>query len=81
MTMRYSNQKDTDFKAAKRHVLRFGKYQGKSLDEIATSDDGLRYLDWLRGQSFVGGVTASWLRIYLDDPSISRDLNRLVEGE
>jgi len=76
----YSKRKDADFKAAKRHVISFGQYRGKTLDEIAESDDGLRYLDWLRGQSFVGSVTAAWLRVYLDDPSIKAELAKLVGG-
>jgi uncharacterized protein (DUF3820 family) len=76
----YSKRKDADFKAAKQHVLPFGKFRGKTLDEIAESDDGLRYLDWLRGQSFVGSVTATWLRIYLDNPAIKSELAKLVGG-
>ncbi len=79
--MKYNNRKDADFKAAKRHVINFGKYKGKTLDEIAESDDGLRYLDWLRGQSFVGSVTATWLRIYLEDPSIKAELAKLFGEE
>lgn len=63
------------FDHAKRYVIRFGKYSGSTIDEIAQTDEGLRYLDWLRGEregkkSFLDDALAA----YLDDSAIRGDL-------
>jgi len=68
-------------------VMPFGKHAGRTLDDIATSDAGLRYLDWLRGEREKPGpgprgglpdVVLSALVAYLDDPAIKSDLRALV---
>lgn len=66
------------FKDAAAVKLAFGTYRGSSLDDIATSDDGLKYLDWLRGQKWVGGRLREALTAYLEDPAIKRDLENIL---
>jgi uncharacterized protein (DUF3820 family) len=57
----------------------FGKYRGKTLDEIASNDEGLRYLDWLYGETETeAGPVQDALRVYLADPTIAKDLRSLV---
>jgi hypothetical protein len=66
------------FDSARKCIVRFGKYAAMTIDEIAQSDEGLRYLDWLRGEregkkSFLDDALAA----YLDDPTIKDELNAL----
>ena len=64
------------FREAADFVMPFGKYKGKTIDEVAVTDEGLRYLDW-----FAGEVTKEPVRTavatYLADPAISEDLSAL----
>lgn len=70
-----------DIDQAKNVPILFGKYSGKTIDQIATDDEGLRYLDWLRGdmmnKTLYGSRVAFYeaLCVYLDDPTISRELD------
>ncbi len=75
----------TDFATARDWIMPFGKYRGRTLDAIASNDDGLLYLDWLRGQkdaerqsSPASRETHRMLVAYLDDPTIAGDLAKLV---
>ena len=71
-------------------VMSFGKFAGQSLDEVAGTDAGLRYLDWLLGELEAGvrmgftlgerrAKTLVALRLYLTDPAIAREVARAVE--
>lgn len=65
------------FKEAAEFKLPFGKHKGSSLDKVATDDDGLRYLAWLRGVREEEGQSYPLdraLSAYLDDPAIKKDL-------
>jgi hypothetical protein len=56
----------------------YGQHKGRKIDAIASDDDGLRYLDWMRGEKDAeedNGPVAQALRLYLDDPAIKRELN------
>ena len=67
-----------NFKEAAAFVMPFGKHRGRMLDAIATDDDGLKYLDWLRGER--QGCTTKVdiaLAVYLDDASIQGELRKL----
>lgn len=66
------------FAQAKAYQMPFGKYRGKSLDTIARTDEGLLYLDWLRGEQGESDQrpAAIAIRAYLDDDSIQRDLDK-----
>lgn len=68
-------------------VMPIGKHRGKTLDAIATRDDGLQYLAWLRDRYTAGARTRTpspaerdtlnALSAYLDDPTIKAELNKL----
>ena len=65
------------FKDAAATVMPFGKHKGRTIDAIASNDDGLRYLDWLTGER--QGQTTQLdiaLAVYLRDPSIQKELGR-----
>ncbi len=66
------------FEEASEFVMPLGKHKGHALDDIANSNDGLKYLDWLRGQDWVYGRTAEALAAYLDHSPIARDLETAI---
>lgn len=66
------------FQTAAKFVMPFGMYKGKTLEQIAASDRGLGYLDWLRGKMDDEKdmrATSRAIRVYLDDPSIQKELD------
>jgi hypothetical protein len=65
------------FREAANYVLPFGKYQGRLIDEIARTDQGLLYLDWLRSGR-MDYHTRNAICSYLDDPTIAKDLVEIV---
>ncbi len=69
------------FTEAKNFRLPFTKHKGRTLDEVASTPQGLLFLDWLVGQSFVGSHTAEHLRVYLADPAIAAEVAKLVNRE
>lgn len=64
------------FEDAQNFKMPFGKYKGKTLDEIATSDEGLRYIDWMHGEFEVGSVARA-VDAYCSDPSIAKEIENL----
>jgi uncharacterized protein (DUF3820 family) len=62
-----------------KYVMPLGKYSGRTLDEIAVTDEGLRYLDWMVGQEWVRDPLRAALKTYLLLPAIARDLDRITE--
>ena len=65
---------------AKHFKMPFGKYKGRTLDNIAQTDDGLLYLDWLSGQEiFENKALEEALKDYLSNEAIQKDLNELVD--
>jgi hypothetical protein len=67
------------FKQAGDYVLTFGKHQGQTIDTVASTDNGLLYLDFLRGIR-LDFHTKNAVCTYLDDPTIAKDLAALVEA-
>jgi len=67
------------FKQAAAFVFPFGKHKGKTLDKIASTDDGLKYLDWARGLDNLFPATRAALKTYLDDPAIKRELSNIMD--
>lgn len=61
------------FSQAAKQRMPFGKYEGEKLDDIGISDEGLKYLDWLRAERKMGPM-APYIRAYLDDPVIKKEL-------
>ena len=61
---------------AQQFKIKTGVYAGKTIDEIAETDAGLRYLDNLVG--FIDdGPLKRMLEIYLGDKTIQEELNKL----
>ncbi len=82
-----------NFDEAKNYILPFGAGRDKSIDQMAETDKGLAWLDWLRGQydetlrkkglqnaEQARCATHSALVAYLDDPTIARDVERIARG-
>ena len=69
------------FSEAKAVTIPFPKsdHFGKTLDKIAETDKGLRYLDWLRGQKWTYGRLKVAIDTYLSDSAIVADLTKLQE--
>ena len=65
------------FSDAAKFVMPFGKYKGLKLDGIASEDEGLRYLDWLRDERKGVNEVDEALVAYLDDPTIQKELERI----
>ena len=64
------------YKEAAAFMMPFGKYKGETLDGIALSDNGLGYLDWLRGEREGKRYPLDEaLAAYLDDPAIKGQLS------
>jgi hypothetical protein len=66
------------FEQAKRFVFPFGDYAGRTLDSIAATDEGLLYLDKIRGWPALIPKVKNAIDIYLSDPSIARELDSLL---
>lgn len=62
------------FREASETIMPFGEWQGFTLDQTATSDEGLMFLDRLRGSGRLYGKLKDAIETYLDDPTISREL-------
>lgn len=67
------------FREAQVVLVPFGKFQGIPIDKVAYTDDGLRYLDWLRGKDLYGRFKEA-LDTYLSDPTIARELEKVREA-
>ena len=67
-----------EFREAQNQVMPFRKYKGKTLEEIAETDEGLLYLDWLRGQSWTLSYLTDHLNTYLNDPTIKKELEDIT---
>ena len=70
------------FAEAKNFVIPWGQHQGRTLDQIAQTDEGLKYLDWLRDKRSSDGLTTRFpiddaLDAYLDDQAIQKELEGL----
>jgi len=61
-------------------VVPFGKYKGRTLDDVASTPEGLRYLDWLVGQDFVRDDLAAAITTYLGDETVKRELAEALES-
>lgn len=66
------------FAKARVFVLNFGKHKGETIDDIARTDEGLKYLDWLAGLKRLHPATLDALVSYLQEPSIAGELRRVV---
>ena len=62
---------------AKEFRMPYGKHKGKTLDEIAQTDDGLSYLDYMHGEIENGSDVARALSAYCTDPTIAKEIDNL----
>jgi hypothetical protein len=60
-------------------VMPLGKHKGATLARIGANMQGLLYLDWLVGQSWVNGPLKVALKAYLDHPAIARQLEAQLD--
>ena len=67
------------FDQAKNTVIKFGKYNGKSIIEISETNEGLLYLDWLVEQTWVRSPLDDALKTYLNDPVVAKDVEIAVD--
>lgn len=67
------------FKDAAAFVMPFGKYKNVSVDKIAETDNGLLYLDWMRGNAYAPHIK-DVIGVYLDDPTIAAELKKAMEA-
>lgn len=67
------------FAEASAFHLTFGKYEGETIDDVAATDDGLSYLDWMRDQAFMerNPLLLEAINTYFDDPAIQKELDAL----
>jgi hypothetical protein len=67
------------FRQAADTVIPFGKYRGSTIDSVAETDEGLRYLDWLYGErENRKSPIDEALRVYLSDQTIAAELSKAV---
>ena len=59
-------------------VMPFGKFKGQTLDAIASTDEGLLYLDWGVGEFDTGPVLTA-LKLYLKEPGIQRSIQAAMD--
>lgn len=78
MTSTSQPAKRLPFKTAANTVIPWGPFKDKTIDQIAQTDDGLRYLDNLRGKMQGTSFVSFAVESYLDDPTISKDLEALI---
>jgi hypothetical protein len=74
-----------DYRTASQYEVPFGKYKDRTLDDIAQTDAGLLYLDWLRGEldkkcNRTDETLRDALRAYLDDTTITNELRKLIDS-
>lgn len=67
------------FAEARVYVMPFGMFKDRQLDDIATTDRGLLWLDWARGACALDYHTRNAVCSYLNDPTIAKDLAELLE--
>lgn len=58
-------------------VMPFGKYAGQTLDDIASTNSGLLYLDWAAGE--LECLTGDIIREYVSDEGVQRDINEAID--
>jgi len=68
-------------------IIPFGRFKGREIADVADSDDGLRYLDWLVGwiesdddrKANMDGLLQA-IREHLARPEIARRVDVAIEG-
>lgn len=66
------------FAEAANTTIPFGKHQGDRIDDVAKTDEGLRYLDWMRTCDIRSRRFSQALTTYMEDESIQRELEEAM---
>lgn len=61
-------------------VIPFGKHKDKTIGEVASTDEGLRYLDWMVGIA-KPGYFKNALESYLETPAISGEVDSVLADD
>ncbi len=60
--------------------LPFGKHRGKTLNQVAETDEGLTYLDWFRGLDLYP-ETREAVETFLNHEPVARDLRAALDAK
>ena len=66
---------------ADNHKIPFGKFKGKTLDQIGSTPEGLRYLDWALGQDWLHNYERDAIATFLSDPAVKRELDDALDDD
>ena len=55
--------------------LKFGKFKGRSIEDVAKTDEGIGYLEWLKGETKIEGKFAESNR------SLIAEIDRCLAGK
>jgi hypothetical protein len=69
------------FAESQQFKMKFGKYKGETLEDIASTDEGLLYLDWARGLDDLWATTQDALDSFLNHPSIAAELQIAIDNK
>ncbi len=72
--------RQAEYERAKNFVMPFGEFKGMTLDQIAGTDRGLRYLDWLIGWDKLWDSTKKTIERFLADSIVKADLDAALHG-
>ncbi len=67
------------FKEAAAFRVSMKRFAGQTLDEIASTDEGLKFLDWLHGEKVRDRYLKAALDAYMSDPTIKKELERIYD--
>ena len=67
-----------EFKDAANTVITFGKHQGKTIDQLGETDEGLKYIDWMNGAGVCDDDVKAAVEVYLNDPTIKSELQKAI---
>jgi hypothetical protein len=66
------------FEHASQTRIPFGQHRGQTIDQVARTDKGLKYLDWLLGQDWLRQEMRNAIEAYVLHPSIAQELDRVL---
>lgn len=67
------------FSEAQNYKIPFGMHKDRTIEDVASTDDGLRYLDWLMGKSSLYGRFKEAMGVYMNDPTIKLEVEKAIE--
>lgn len=71
----------SDFEAAAGYVFKSGPWEGQTVMEVSATDGGLKALDKMAGWNDLHPVLKRVLRVFLGNPSIKAEVEKLLETE